>query len=385
MISRRGLLGASAGLGLLAACSSPDPTEPAPDTTTVDPSATPSSQPSTTSASPSTSPSRTTSASTTVSPTIAGPIATGLNVPWGICFLPNGDALVGERDSARILKVTAAGEVTEVGTVAGVQARTGSGEGGLLGLAQDPAQPDQLFAYFTTGTDNRVARLDLAGGLGKPEPILTGIPASTHHNGGALLFASGLLYVSTGDAGQREQAQDRNSLSGKILRVTPEGKAAPDNPFDNPVWSLGHRNVEGLALDEAGRIWATEFGDKEVDELNLITRGANYGWPSIEGPSRNPDFVSPKVAWKPTSSCSPAGVAITRSTAFVGALQGKCLFSVPLNGEFAQSPVAHFQGQFGRIRQVVVAPDGSLWLTTSNTDGRATPGPKDDQIIRVTL
>jgi glucose/arabinose dehydrogenase len=214
--------------------------------------------------------------------------------------------------------------------------------------------------------------------------VLTGIPTSTHHHGGRLLFdRDGMLLVSAGDAEQSDLAQSRSSLAGKILRIRPDGRAASGNPYGNRTWSYGHRNVEGLAFDGSGRLWATEFGEKKSDELNLIRRGRNYGWPRVEG--RSSRYTSPKATWSPTSSCSPAGLAITRSTAFIGALQGKCLFSVALDGTDAGTPQAHFAGDHGRIRNVVVAPDGALWMTTSNTDGRVTPGKNDDKIIRVTL
>jgi glucose/arabinose dehydrogenase len=308
-------------------------------------------------------------------------------VPWGIAFLASGDALISERDTARIRRVTPRGKVTTIGEVSGVVTPTGIGEGGLLGIALAPNDEETLFAYMSTRNDNRVVRLRLAGGkVGKPAPVLTGIPNNVHHNGGRLLFdPDGLLYISTGDAEQSDLAQDRNSLAGKILRIRPDGRPAPGNPYGNRTWSYGHRNIEGLALDAQGRLWATEFGEQETDELNLISKGRNYGWPIVEGASRSRRFVSPKATWSPTSSCSPAGLAITRNTAFLGALRGQCLFAVPLRGENAGESRAYFAEDFGRIRNVVVAPDGALWMTTSNTDGRVDPGRDDDKIIRVTL
>lgn len=274
-----------------------------------------------------------------------------------------------------------------MGRVSGVVPPTGLGEGGLLGIALAPGDEDTLFAYLTTSSDNRVVRLSIAGGkVGRPRPVLTGIPTSTHHHGGRLLFdPKGNLLVSTGDAEQPELAQHKKSLAGKILRIRPDGRSAPGNPFSNPVWSYGHRNIEGLAFDADGRLWATEFGDKSADELNLIVRGGNYGWPRVEGRSSSPRYRSPQAVWSPTSTCSPSGLAIARSTAFVGALQGKCLFAVPLHGGRAGRPQAYFAGSHGRIRTVVVAPDGALWITTSNTDGRTTPGRHDDKILRVSL
>jgi glucose/arabinose dehydrogenase len=240
---------------------------------------------------------------------------------------------------------------------------------------------------MSAGDENRVVRLSLVGGrVGRPVTVLRGIPNSVRHHGGRLLFdPKGMLVVSTGDAEESDLAQDRNSLAGKILRIRPDGRPAPGNPYGNRTWSYGHRNIEGLALDAKRRLWATEFGEQETDELNLISRGRNYGWPMVEGISRSARWVSPKAVWSPTSTCSPAGLAITRNTAFVGALRGQCMFAVPLQDEKAGKPRAYFAEDFGRIRNVVVAPDGALWMTTSNTDGRIEPGRDDDKIIRITL
>ena len=394
MLSRRTVLAGSATalLGLATGCSPAAPTAPptptAP-TASSPPPPTPTSSPSKTptpSATPTEAPTPIKTAAGKPDPDVSGVVADGFDVPWGLVFLPSGDALVSERGTARLLRVTPRGKVTEIGEVAGVAAPDGTGEGGLLGIALDPDDPDTLFAYITTASDNRVVRLGIKGGTTKPKVLVPGIPTNPHHHGGRLLFgADGLLYVSTGDAEQPALAQDRSSLAGKILRIRPNGKAAPGNPFDNRTWSYGHRNIEGLAWDEKGRLWATEFGEKEADELNVIARGRNYGWPRVEGGSDNDDYAAPAVVWSPTSTCSPAGLAITRSTAFVAALQGRCLFSVPLDGRKAGKPRKHFANDYGRVRNVVAAPDGTLWMTTSNTDGRVTPGKNDDRILRVTL
>jgi glucose/arabinose dehydrogenase len=318
-------------------------------------------------------------------PTIAATIATGLNVPWGIAFLANGDALVSQRDDGSIVRVATDGTVTSLGQVPDSSGSAG-GEGGLLGLAVPPGDESMLFAYVTTGSDDRVVRMSLSGDeLGEPEAVLTGIPIGSRHHGGRLLFdPSGLLFVSTGDAGEGANAQDRDSLAGKVLRIDQDGKAPADNPFGNRTWSYGHRNIEGLAFDADGRLWAAEFGDKSADELNLIERGGNYGWPGVEGTSDDDDLIDPQVTWG-TDECSPAGIAITKSTAYIGALQGECLFAVPLDGAEAGEPVAHFAGEHGRIRSVAAAPDGALWVTTSNTDGRGDPRGEDDRIFRVTV
>ncbi|MBC7630605.1 PQQ-dependent sugar dehydrogenase [Aeromicrobium sp.] len=323
---------------------------------------------------------------TSTSPRVAATVASGLNVPWGIAFLANGDALVSQRDEGTVVRISTEGKVTTLGEVGGVVGGTPGGEGGLLGIALAPGDESTLFAYITAASDNRVVRMRLSdNGLGKPVAILPGIPTSLHHHGGRLLFdAQGRLYVSTGDAEQSELAQDKGSFAGKIMRITQDGAAATGNPFDNRTWSYGHRNIEGLAFDARGRLWATEFGDKKSDELNLIAAGGNYGWPNVEGRSGAAGYLDPKAVWQ-TDECSPSGLAITRSTAFVGALQGECVFAVPLKAERAGTPKAYFAGDEGRIRSVTTAPDGALWVTTSNTDGRRAPGKDDDRILRVTL
>ncbi|HZA31606.1 MAG TPA: PQQ-dependent sugar dehydrogenase, partial [Propionibacteriaceae bacterium] len=183
-------------------------------------------------------------------------------MPWGIAFLRSGDALVSERNSGQVLRISNRGKVRSIGDVAGVVAPSAGGEGGLMGIALAPNDEETLFAYITTRGDDRVVRCSIAGGrLGRPKAILTDIPASVRHHGGRLLFdRQGMLFVSTGDAENSSAAQDRNSVLGKILRIRPDGRAAPGNPFGNRVWSYGHRNVEGLAFDAKGRLWATEFG-----------------------------------------------------------------------------------------------------------------------------
>ncbi|HKY58444.1 MAG TPA: PQQ-dependent sugar dehydrogenase [Aeromicrobium sp.] len=323
------------------------------------------------------------------SPRAAGTIADGLNVPWGIVFLPDGRALVAQRDAGSIAVIDPDGKgkdrVRELGDVPGSVGQPG-GEAGLLGLALHPDDDAQLFAFVSTARDERIVRIALEEDrLGEIDPILTGLPTGGRHHGGRLLFGpDGHLYVGTGEAGRPELAQERDSLGGKILRITPDGKPVDGNPFDSEVWSWGHRNVEGLAFDDEDRLWACEFGEQEVDELNLIERGGNYGWPEFEGESNDPEYISPKVTW-PTSICSPSGLAITQGTAFLAALRGERLWSVPLDGADVGEPQDHFVGEYGRLRTVVVAPDESLWVTTSNTDGRGRQRNGDDRILRVVL
>lgn len=316
-------------------------------------------------------------------PRVAGPVASGLEVPWGVAFLEDGTALVTERDSRRVLSVDPGGAVTEVGEVTEA---VPDGEGGLLGVAVDPAgDGSEVYLYATTADDNRVLRAELVDGrLGAAEVVLDGIPKGFIHDGGRLAFGpDGHLYVSTGETGDRELAQDPGSLAGKILRITTEGDPAPGNPDpDSPVWSLGHRNVQGLAFDDEGRLWASEFGDSTYDEINLIEPGANYGWPVVEGPGGGDDYVDPLVTW-PTSAASPSGMAYADGHLWVGALRGERLWRVPVRGDRLGEPAAFLEGEYGRVRTVVTTPEGDLWITTSNRDGRGTPADEDDRILRV--
>ena len=306
-------------------------------------------------------------------------IATGLTVPWGIAFLPDGSALVAERISGRILQLRAGSAPQAVMTIPGVR---DNDEGGLLGLAVSPtySQDGLLYAYFTAASDNRIARFRLGA---TPEVILSGIAASRVHNGGRLAFGpDGFLYVTTGDAATSSRSQDPASINGKILRVKADGSPADGNPIaSNPMWSLGHRNVQGIAWDAGGRLFATEFGAGAFDEVNLIQPGKNYGWPAVEGIGNNAAFVNPLVTWS-TSESSPSGAAISGETLYVAALAGRRLWRIPITSAGLGSPEALLQGQFGRLRTVVTAPDGSLWVATSNRDGRGSPTADDDRILR---
>jgi glucose/arabinose dehydrogenase len=308
-------------------------------------------------------------------------VASGLQVPWGLTFLPDGSALVGERTTARIHRI-AGGAATIAMTVPDVD--TGAGEGGLLGLVASPTYAsDQLvYAYFTTKDDNRIARFKLGD---SPSPILTGPRRGIIHNGGRIAFGpDGMLYAGVGDTGDRTLPQDLASSNGKILRIAPDGTVPADNPFPgSPVWTFGHRNVQGLAWDSANRMWATEFGQDRFDEVNLIEKGKDYGWPLVEGfgDTDGGRFTNPLVTW-PTDQASPSGCAIAGGVLYIGALQGRDLLRVRLSGAAAVplSPLA--KGTYGRLRTVVHAPDGSLWVTTSNRDGRGSPQAGDDHVLR---
>jgi glucose/arabinose dehydrogenase len=310
-------------------------------------------------------------------------IATGLDVPWGIAFLPGGDALVSERQTGRILRISAGGRKSVVMRVPGVD--TSSGEGGLLGLAVSPgyARDHWVYAYFTSRADNRIVRFRLGGAL---HPILTGLGRGFIHNGGRIAFGpDGKLYAGVGETGQGSLAQNLRSLNGKILRMNPDGSVPSGNPFGHSlVWSWGHRNVEGLAWDSSGRLWETELGQDRFDEVNLIRKGRNYGWPLVEGKgsTRGGRLTNPLVTW-PTSEASPSGAAIVRGTMFIGALRGEDVLRVRLQGVHAAKRTPLLRGRYGRIRTVVRAPDGSLWIATSNRDGRGSPRPGDDRIVRI--
>jgi len=315
-------------------------------------------------------------------------LAKNLNVPWEVAFLPNGDFLVTERP----------GTLREVGkhertiTVNGVKA---NGEGGLLGLALDPdfAANNRLYLYETTDTggklSNRVARYQLNdSGLTDEQVILAGIPAGSEHDGGRLKFGpDGDLYISTGETGNTDLAQDKNSLGGKILRIHADGSVPADNPLGNAVYSLGHRNVEGLAWDNLNRLWATEHGrsglQSGLDEINLITKGANYGWPTIEGDQTAAGLVAPVVNSGPDETWAPAGMAYWDHSLWFGGLRGETLYEAKIDPNGRLSLVGHFRAQLGRIRAVDLGPDGDLYVTTSNTDGRGAPLPGDDKLIKI--
>ncbi|MBA3524250.1 MAG: PQQ-dependent sugar dehydrogenase [Geodermatophilaceae bacterium] len=308
-------------------------------------------------------------------------VATDIRVPWGLAFLPDGSALVAERPTGRILQVTADGTQTEVMTVPDV---ADMGEGGLLGLAISPdyATDGLVYAYYTTEDDNRIVRFTLGG---EPEVLLDGLVNNDIHNGGRIAFGpDGMLYAGVGDAGDTGNAQDPDSLNGKILRLDPDGGVPADNPDpDSPVWSLGHRNVQGLAWDASGAMYGVEFGQSTFDEVNLIQPGNNYGWPDVEGDGDTDGgrYTNPLVTWS-TDEASPSGAAVAGDTLYVAGLGGQRLWTIPVTGPGALGePVAVLEGTFGRLRTVAVGTDGALWLTTSNTS-RGEPRDGDDHVYR---
>lgn len=316
-------------------------------------------------------------------------VTSGLTTPWSVVLLPDapGEALVSERDTGVVQHLAADGSLTPVGTVPGV---VHEGEGGLLGLAllDDGDGGRWLYAYLTTASDNRIVRmrLDEALELGSPSEVLTGLAKARNHDGGRIAFGpDGMLYATVGDAGVPERAQDPESLNGKILRMTPEGDVPADNPFAGSlVYSLGHRNPQGLAWDDAGRLYAAEFGQDTWDEVNLIVPGGDYGWPEVEGTGGGDEFIDPLVQW-PTDEASPSALAYVDGTFFLAGLGGERLWALYPLADGRLDAVAWFTGEYGRIREVLPAADGTLWFVTNNTDGRGTPRPGDDRILSVRL
>ncbi|PIR82767.1 glucose sorbosone dehydrogenase [Candidatus Kaiserbacteria bacterium CG10_big_fil_rev_8_21_14_0_10_59_10] len=317
-------------------------------------------------------------------------IADNLEIPWDVAFLPEGGYLVTER-AGRLIHIAADGSRRAL-PIEGV--RTG-GEGGLLGIALHPAFADNrlLYLYLTatapSGTVNRVERFRFESGtLSDRTVIIDDIPGASYHDGGRIAFGPDQhLYITTGDAGRRTLSQERNSLAGKILRVRADGGVAPGNPYGTAVYSWGHRNPQGLAWDEAGRLWSTEHGRSGAlsgfDEINLIERGANYGWPEIEGDERRAGMRAPILHSGARTTWAPASAAILGNSLFFGGLRGETLYEAVLEGERVVELREHFAGSFGRIRTVRVGPDGFLYITTSNLDGRGTPRAGDDKLMRI--
>ncbi|WP_294567195.1 sorbosone dehydrogenase family protein [uncultured Arthrobacter sp.] len=308
-------------------------------------------------------------------------VSEGLEAPWSVVLL-DGMALVSERDSSRILEISADGAQRVAATIEGV---TGTGEGGLLGLAVDAER--RLYVYSTAADGNRIQRFPITGApgaleLGEAETLLTGIPAARNHDGGRIAFGpDGMLYATTGDAGQPDIAQDRTSLGGKILRMEADGSVPEDNPFPGSlVYSYGHRNPQGLAWDDAGTLYAAEFGQNTWDELNIITPGSNYGWPIVEGIAGSEEFTDPVQQWTPETA-SPSGITHLNGTIYIANLRGRVLRAVPVEDTSTSTDL--FAGEYGRIRDVIPGPQNTLWILTSNTDGRGRPDADDDRLISI--
>jgi glucose/arabinose dehydrogenase len=313
-------------------------------------------------------------------------ITTGLNLPWGLTFLPDGSALVSERDSALIKRVPAGGGAAQtVGVVPGVVPKA---EGGLMGIVASPdfATDRTVYASVTGATENSIVALRIAEdyrSLRQDRVLLDGIQTAERHHGGRLAIGpDGNLWIGTGDAFEPENAADDNSLNGKILRIRTDGTA----PQETPIYSSGHRNVQGIAFGPDGTAYASELGHRTWDEVNVLRAGQDYGWPGTEGTDGSTG--TPPIWTVHPDDASPSGMAYAAGSLWIGALGGQRLWQLPIEGgRAAGEAVAHYRGEYGRIRTVEVAPDGTLWLMTSNTDrstwGGVAPKPGDDRILRV--
>ena len=326
----------------------------------------------------------TTEASRVLEPEV---VAEGLSIPWDIAFLPDGTLLATER-AGRIVHI-------ESGHVYPVEGIVHTGEAGLLGITLHPnfTENHYLYLYLTTSEGdaliNNIVRYRYENdALTFDRVIVDGVPASRFHDGGRIAFGpDGMLYATVGDAGNEAASADRNELNGSILRITDEGEIPSDNPFGNAVYSYGHRNPQGLAWDEEGRLWSTEHGRSGIrsgyDEINVIEAGANYGWPESEGDTVADGTIGPVVHSSADDTWAPASAVHVDGSLFFGGLRGEALYEAVLEGDRVVALNEHFKGVFGRIRTVRLGPDGFLYFTTSNRDGRGNPEAVDDRIVRI--
>ena len=315
-------------------------------------------------------------------------MATNLDVPWSLDFLPDKSLLFTQRSGSLYL-IDANGSL-KPNLVATIPQVRSIGEGGLLGVAVHPKYLENkyVFLYYTYAeklgtTLNRVVRYEFSDKkLANEKIIIDKMPGAINHNGGRIKFGpDGFLYVTTGDALNPSLAQDKNSLAGKILRVNEEGEAASGNIFGNLVYSYGHRNPQGLAWDSVGQLWETEHGPSAHDEINLVEAGLNYGWPTVTG-SKEISGMKRSVLESGNDTWAPSGAVFWKDSLFFAGLRGNTLFETKLiNGKLELKK--HFEGKFGRIRDVVLGPDEFLYILTSNRDGRGNPVSEDDRIIKI--
>jgi glucose/arabinose dehydrogenase len=321
-------------------------------------------------------------------------IAEGLDTPWAIAILPDSSLLVTERPG-RVRIISPSGVLAET-PVNGTPEVRESGEGGLLGIAVHPkfSQNQYIYLYYTYSSSgnqvlNRVSRYTYENNrLSGELVIIDAIPGSSNHNGGRIRFGpDGMLYVGTGDAEEPSEAQNTSSLAGKILRIEDDSRVPADNPFHNAVYSYGHRNVQGLAWDSSGKLWATEHGRSGIntgfDEVNQVQRGHNYGWPIIQGDETRPGVETAKRNSGATATWAPSGADFIGESLFFAGLRGRTLYEAVMIGTDVTELREHFPAEFGRLREVIKGINGMLYISTSNRDGRGLPGPSDDRIIRI--
>ena len=331
-------------------------------------------------------------------------VADGLEVPWGLAFLPNGDLLVTER--AGRLRLVRGGRLVRE-PVARVEIGESS-EGGLLGIAVPPdfARTRQVYLYVTGDYGNRVERWTLAedGTRAAFERVIfKGIAASRYHNGGRLRFGpDGMLYVGTGDARSPETSRDAASPTGALLRLTPDGAVPADNPIPgSPVFLSGIRNTQGWDWPDpadASTVWLTDHGPsgdtgrRGHDEVNVARAGDDLGWPTVYGCEERAGLVTPVLTWD--AAAPPGGAALYTGDAIpqwkgsllVGTLGSEHLHRVRIEGGRVVQHEGYFYGDggFGRLREVMMGPDGDLYVTTSNCDGRGDCPPDGDKVLRIT-
>lgn len=315
-------------------------------------------------------------------------IAENLEVPWALVFLPDRSILFTERPS-RVRFIDNKNNLYAI-PVATIDDVLNEGEGGLLGITIDPnfSQNHFVYLYYTYANNNdltlnRVIKAKFENNrLSDFSTIVYAIPGNLFHNGGRIKFGpDGFLYITTGDSQNPSLAQNKDSLAGKILRVDYDGKPTPGNPFDNEVWSYGHRNPQGITWDDSERLWETEHGASTLDEINIIHKGTNYGWPTITG-NETQDNMEIPILNSSSDTWAPSGTAYLNHSIFFTGLRGQALYEAVIQDTHVTLK-EHLKGEVGRIREVIVGPDKLLYITTSNRDGRGIPDGTDDKIIRV--
>jgi len=312
----------------------------------------------------------------------------GLDTPWALAFLPGGGALVTERPGR--VRVLARGGDLRGEPAARIQVAA-TGEGGLLGIALDPDFEQNRFVYLyaTTDSGNQVSRYRYRDGrLARDATILSGIQAAAIHDGGRIHFGpDDRLYITSGEAGQDSLSQDEGSLNGKFLRLS-RGQYRGDSPARPEIYASGLRNPQGFDWQpRSERLVATDHGPDGDDEVNIIRRGRNYGWPEARGEDHG-GFTAPIAVY--AQSIAPSGATFVHlpesawtGDFLIGALVGEQIRKLSFDGTRVTGNEALFQGEFGRIRTVVEGPDGALYALTSNRDGRGSPRSGDDRIVRI--